>query len=96
MEDLRHKAGDARIQKSERDSRLPLEEVNNFRAQINQERSEYLRREIEDRERTALADRARSLEIVRGEQSGKTAACASIVGVVVILVRILLHFLKIR
>jgi hypothetical protein len=93
-EDLRHKAGDAKIQKASEVLDYRLEEMNNFRAQINQERTEYLRREMYDRERTVLADRVKSLEIERGEQSGKTAAYASMVGVVMILVQILLHFLK--
>jgi hypothetical protein len=68
--------------------------MNNFRAQINQERAEYLRREMYEREHNALADRVKTLEIVRGEHVGKAAAYASMVGFVVIVVQIVLHFWK--
>lgn len=44
-EDLRHLAGDAKIQKANEVLDYRLEEMNNFRAQINQEQTEYLRRE---------------------------------------------------
>ena len=93
-EDLRHEAASARIQKANEVLDYRLEEMNNFREQINQERQEYLRREMFDREHSALSDRVKSLEIVHGEQSGKTAAYASMVGVVVVLVEVVLHFWK--
>ena len=93
-EDLRHEAGDAKIQKANEVLEYRLEEMNNFRAQINQERAEYLRREMYDRDHAALADRVKTLEIVRGEQAGKTAAYASMVGVVVVVVEVVLHFWK--
>src|SRR5271165_7239148 len=87
-EDLRHEAGDAKIQKANEVLDYRLEEMNNFRSQINQERGDYLRREMYDRDHSALADRVKTLEIVRGEQAGKTAAYASMVGVVVVLVEV--------
>jgi hypothetical protein len=93
-EDLRHEAGDAKIQKASEVLDYRLEEMNNFRAQINQERAEYLRREMFDREHSNLSDRVKSLEIERGEQSGKAAAYASMIGFVLVLVQIALHFLK--
>jgi preprotein translocase subunit SecF len=93
-ENLRHEAGDAKIQKANEVLDYRLEEMNNFRAQINQERTDYVRREMYEREHNAVADRVKTLEIVRGEQSGKTAAYASMVGVVVVLVQIVLHFWK--
>jgi hypothetical protein len=93
-EDLRHESGDAKIQKANEVLDYRLEEMNNFRAQINQERAEYLRREMYEREHNALADRVKTLEIVRGEQAGKAAAYASMVGFVVIVVQIVLHFWK--
>ena len=93
-EDLRHEAGDAKTQKANEVLEYRLEEMNNFRAQINQERAEYLRREMYDRDHAALADRVKTLEIVRGEQAGKTAAYASMVGVVVVVVEVVLHFWK--
>lgn len=94
VEDLRHQAGDAKIQKANEVLDYRLEEMNNFRAQLNQERAEYLRREMYDREHAALSDRVKILEIVRGEQSGKTAAYASMVALAVILVQVVLHFWK--
>src|SRR5208282_6307697 len=69
MDDLRHEAGDAKLQKADHDLERRLEEMNNFRAQINQERVDYLRRDMYERETAALSDRVKSLEIVRGEQS---------------------------
>jgi hypothetical protein len=93
-EDLRHAAGDAKIQKANEVLDYRLEEMNNFRAQINQERQDYLRREIYDREQSNLSERVKNLEIVRGEQSGRTAAYASMIGVVVIMVQVVLHFWK--
>ena len=94
MDDLRHAAGDAKIQKADLDLERRLEEMNNFRDQINQERGDYLRRDMYDRENAALSDRVKSLEIVRGEQSGKAAAYASMVGFVVVIVQVVLHFWK--
>jgi len=93
-EDLRHEAGDAKIQKASEVLDYRLEEMNNFRAQINQERAEYLRREMYDRDHGALAERVKILEIVRGEQSGRTAAYASMVALVVIVAQVVLHFWK--
>ncbi len=93
-EDLRHEAADARIQKANEVLDYRLEEMNNFREQINQERQDYLRREMYDREHANLAERVKNLEIVRGEQSGRTAAYASMVGIVVVIVQVVLHFWK--
>ncbi len=93
-EDLRHEVGDAKIQKANEVLDYRLEEMNNFRAQINQERAEYVRREMYDREHDALGERVKILEIVRGEQTGRTAAFASVVAFVVIVVQVVLHFWK--
>jgi len=93
-EDLRHEAGDAKIQKANEVLDYRLEEMNNFRAQINQERTEYLRRDMYDRDHAVLGERVKVLEIVRGEQSGRTAAYASTVAFVVVAVQIMLHFWK--
>ena len=93
-EDLRHAAGDAKIQKADAVLEYRLEEMNNFREQINQERQEYVRREMYDREHANLAERVKNLEIVRGEQVGKTAAYASVAAFAVIIVQIVLHFWK--
>ena len=68
--------------------------MNNFRAQINQERGDYLRRDMYDRENAALSDRVKILEIVRGEQSGRNAAYASMAALAVIVVQVVLHFWK--
>jgi hypothetical protein len=93
-DDLRHAAGDAKIQKASEVLDYRLEEMNNFRAQINHERTEYVRREMYDRDHSALGERVKNLEIVRGEQSGRTAAYASMVGIVVVIVQVVLHFWK--
>ena len=93
-DDLRHEAGDAKIAKASEVLDYRLEEMNNFRAQINHERGEYLRREMYDREQVALAERVKILEIARGEQTGRTAAYASIVALVVIVAQVVLHFWK--
>ena len=93
-DDLRHEAGDAKIQKASEVLEYRLEEMNNFRAQINQERTEYLRRELYERDHAGLADRVKILEIARGEQTGRTAAFASMVALLVIVVQVVLHFWK--
>ncbi len=93
-DDLRHEAGDAKIQKASEVLDYRLEEMNNFRAQINQERTEYLRREMYERDHAVLADRVKILEIARGEQTGRTAAFASMVALLVIVVQVVLHFWK--
>jgi hypothetical protein len=92
MDELRHAAGDAKIRKANEVLDYRLREMNNFREQINQERAEYLRREMYEREQTALAERVKNLEIVHGEQAGRTAAYASVVAFAVIIVQIALHF----
>lgn len=91
-ENLRHQAGDAKIQKANEVLDYRLEEMNNFRAQINHERAEYVRREMYDREQVALGERVKNLEIVNGEQTGRTAAYASMAAVAVIVVQVMLHF----
>jgi preprotein translocase subunit SecF len=93
-ETLRHDAADARIQKANEVLDYRLKEMNNFREQINQERQEYLRREMFDREHANLAERVKNLEIVHGEQAGRTAAYASVVAFAVIVVQIAVHFWK--
>jgi hypothetical protein len=93
-ENLRHEAGGAKIQKASEVLDYRLEEMNNFRAQINQERGDYLRRDMYDRENAVLSDRVKSLEIVHGEQSGRAAAYASMVALVVIVAQVVLHFWK--
>jgi hypothetical protein len=94
MDILRHETGDARIHKADQVLEYRLEEMNNFRAQINQERMAYLPRDMYEREHDSLSERVKTLEIVRGEQSGRTAAYASTVGFIVVLVQIALHFWK--
>jgi hypothetical protein len=93
-EDLRHDAANAKIQKANEVLDYRLEEMNNFREQINQERQEYVRREMYDREHDSLAERVKNLEIVRGEQAGRTAAYASVAAFAVMIVQIALHFWK--
>ena len=93
-EGLRHQATEAKTQKANEVLDYRLAEMNNFREQINQERAEYLRREIYEREHSALSERVKNLEIVHGEQAGRTAAYASVVAFAVIVVQIAVHFWK--
>jgi hypothetical protein len=92
LDDLRHAAGDDSIEKADQVLEHRLEEMNNFRTQINQERVDYIRRDLYEREHAALSERVKTLEIMRGEQSGRAAAYASMVGIAVVLVQIALHF----
>jgi hypothetical protein len=94
MDDCRHGAEDDKIHKAHETLNHRLEEMNQFRAQILDERATFLRREMYDREHASLAERVKTLEIVRGEQSGKTAAYASVVAFVVIAAQIVLHLWK--
>jgi hypothetical protein len=94
MDILRHEAGDAKIQQADKVLSHRLEEMNNFRAQISQEHVEYMRRDMHDREHASLSERVKTLEIVGGEQSGKAAAYASMVGIGLVLVQVALHFWK--
>jgi biopolymer transport protein ExbB/TolQ len=94
MDILRHEAGDAKIQQADKVLSHRLEEMNNFRAQISQERVEYMRRDMHDREHASLSERVKTLEIVGGEQSGKAAAYASMVGIGLVLVQVASHFWK--
>lgn len=71
-----------------------LESGNRFREQIQEERVHFLSRELYDREHAALGERVKLLEIVRGEQAGKAAAYASVIGVVVVLIQVIMHFWK--
>ncbi len=93
-EGLRRQAAEAKTQKANEVLDYRLAEMNKFREQINQERAEYLRREIYERDHSALAERVKNLEIVRGEQAGRTAAYASMVAFAVIMVQIALHLWK--
>lgn len=47
-----------------------------------------------DRENAVLGERVKILEIGRGEQTGRTAAYASVVAFVVIVAQAVLHFWK--
>jgi hypothetical protein len=94
MDDLRHAAGDDKIERADQVLEHRLEEMNNFRTQINQERVDYIRRDLYEREHAALSERVKTLEIMRGEQSGRAAAYASMVGIAVVLVQVALHFWK--
>jgi hypothetical protein len=94
LDAARHDNADDKVAKATKDLERRLEEMNQFRAQINQERQEYLPREMYEREHNNLGERVKNLEIDRGQQSGKTAAYASMVGFVVIGIQVLLHFWK--
>jgi hypothetical protein len=67
-----------------------LSEMNQFRAQLEKERSEYVPRT----EHELLAERIKVLEIARGEQTGKSAAYASIAAFVGIVAAIVMRYWK--
>jgi uncharacterized protein YydD (DUF2326 family) len=71
-----------------------LGEMNEFRNQITNERGEYLRKEIYEREHNTLSDRVKDLELSRSEQLGKAAAYASIAGFIGIVAALIGHFWK--
>jgi uncharacterized protein YydD (DUF2326 family) len=71
-----------------------LEDMNQFRRQITEERADFLRHEVYDREMGPLQERVKRLEISQGEQSGKAAAYASVIGIVVVAIQVALHFWK--
>jgi hypothetical protein len=67
-----------------------LAEMNQFRGQLERERGEYVPRIEHD----LLAGRIKELEIARGEQTGKSAAYASIAGFIGIVAAIIGHYWK--
>jgi hypothetical protein len=67
-----------------------LSEMNQFRAQLEKERGEYVPRKEYD----VMAERIKVLEIARGEQTGKSAAYASIAGFIGIVAAIIGHYWK--
>ena len=71
MDILRHETGDARIQKADEVLDHRLEEMNNFRAQINQERVDYLRRDMYEREHDSLSERVKNTGNCARRASGK-------------------------
>jgi hypothetical protein len=94
QDEVRHASELESGRKLERDTDRRLNDMNHFREQINTERASYLPRDMYEREHDGLSERVKSLEIVRGEQTGKAAAYASIVGILVIAVQVILHFWK--
>lgn len=88
LDDQRHSAGDKALAISSVDMSRRLNEMNQFREQLNQERAEYVLR----REHDLLADRLKILEIARGEQTGKAAAYASIAAFIGTGAAVILHF----
>jgi hypothetical protein len=71
-----------------------LSEMNQFRAQLESERGTYMTRDMYDREHAALGNRVKELEIERGNQTGKAAAYASVIGIVVVIIQIAMHYWK--
>jgi hypothetical protein len=69
-----------------------LNEMNQFRSQLESERGTYMTRDMYDREHTALGNRVKELEIERGNQAGKAAAYASAIGVIVVMIKVALHY----
>lgn len=90
LDNLRHSNEAEALRLSAGDIDRRLTEMNQFREQLQTERVDYVLR----REHDLLADRIKSLEIARGEQSGKAAAYASVAGIVGIVAGIIMHYWK--
>ena len=90
LDNLRHAGEHTALVVASQDVNRRLDEMNKFREQLNQERAEYVLR----REHDVLAERTKALEIARGEQSGKSAAYASIAAFIGIAAGVIMHFWK--
>jgi uncharacterized protein YydD (DUF2326 family) len=88
------KASDEKVLLVQQDLVRRLEDMNQFRRQITEERSDFMRREVYDREMGPLQDRVKRLEIAAGEAAGKTAAYASIATIIIVAIEVALHFWK--
>ena len=67
-----------------------LADHNGLLAQIERERADFVLRKEHD----TLAERIKELEIARGEQTGKSAAYASIAGFIGVVAAIIGHYWK--
>jgi hypothetical protein len=88
LDKLRHSSELTARELAYKDMNRRLEEMNQFRAQISSERTEFVPR----REHDLLAERIKSLEISRGEGNGRAAAYASIGAFVAIAAGVVMHF----
>ncbi len=100
-----HAMGQRAIDEAVKTVNVRLEAMNEFRTQIYQERTEFLKVPIFDSEHKTLetkldllydknSSRISVLENNQSNQAGKTAAYTSVVGVVFVLLQIFLHFWK--
>lgn len=98
MQRTLHELESDALDKSNADFTRRMEESNKWREQINEERSKFLPREVYDREHGNIENRVKGLEITRGqikgEDMGKSAVYAAIMGIAVIVTQIVLHFWK--
>lgn len=96
LDELRHSSEGGALRLATNDMNRRLDEMNKFREQINSERAEYLQRNAYEREHGVLSDRVKDLEIARGENkgedTGKSAVYAGLMGVGLIIVEIILRF----
>ena len=90
LDQQRHAAEDGARDLASKDVNRRLQEMNEFRVQLSEERASYVPR----REHDLLAERIKELEIARGEQMGKAAAYASIAGFIGVAASLLMHFWK--
>jgi hypothetical protein len=67
-----------------------LADHNGLLAQMAKDRSDF----VDRKEHDLLADRIKDLEIARGEQTGKSAAYASIAGFIGVVAAIIGHYWK--
>ncbi len=100
-----HAMGQRAIDEAVKTLNVRLETMNEFRAQIYQERSEFLKIQVYESEHRILeskldlvtdknSSRITILENNQSNQAGKTAAYTSVVGAVFVLLQIFLHFWK--
>lgn len=98
LQETRHEMEKESLEKSTFEINRRLDEANKAREQINDERTSFLLREVYDREHPLLEDRVKTLEIARGENkgedTGKSATYATIMGIAVIVTQVVLHFWK--
>lgn len=100
-----HAMGQLALDASVRALDVRLETMNQFRAQISEERGEFVKALVYDSERKALElkfetkfdsneKRIGMLENSQSNQAGRTAAYVSVLGVAFAVIQIILHFWK--
>jgi hypothetical protein len=87
-----HAMGQLAIDASVKALDARLETMNQFRAQISNERGEFVKQEVYNSEYKAFEVRVGKIENIQSNQAGRTAAYTSGVGIIFIMLQIFLHF----